>query len=184
MVFSSFCALVEKDSKKIVALSTMSQIGFCFLSIGSVILFFKILLFMQIGYLIFINMGQRNFRVQLQIFLSVVCLCGLLFTRGCSSKDFLLVFFYFISVFLTFCYCCRIIFLFRVAFSGFNYAGFSSKCNSLVFFFLCFEGFIMLMVIVLFSKLLYYSRNLWCFKWCEKVIYFVVFLLCKSYLIL
>nr|YP_009306214.1 NADH dehydrogenase subunit 5 [Dirofilaria sp. 'hongkongensis']AOP18689.1 NADH dehydrogenase subunit 5 [Dirofilaria sp. 'hongkongensis'] len=169
LVFSGFCALVENDAKKIVALSTMSQIGFCFLAIGSGLhylsyvhmishSFFKSLLFMQMGYLIYINMGQQDCRgysffnfcspvlVQLQVFLSVICLCGLLFTSGCCSKEyfmsrfyydsfgFFLVFFYFLGVFLTFCYCYRMLFLFRVGVSSFDYVGFSSK----LFYFSCF----------------------------------------------
>lgn len=174
IVFSGLCALVEQDAKKVVALSTMSQIGFCFLAIGSGLhyisfihiirhSFFKSLLFMQIGYLIYINCGNQDYRgysylgicapilVQLQVFVSVVCLCGLLFTSGCCSKEyfmsrfyyssfnFFLVFFYFFGVFLTFCYCYRMIYLFRVGCSFFDYVGFSSKlfyysCFLLVFF--------------------------------------------------
>nr|YP_007890916.1 NADH dehydrogenase subunit 5 [Spirocerca lupi]AGI51586.1 NADH dehydrogenase subunit 5 [Spirocerca lupi] len=174
MFFASCSALVEEDAKKIVALSTMSQMGFCFLAIGcgfhyvSYIhmishSFFKSLLFMQMGYLIFMNFGQQDYRgysyvgltgpvlVQLQVLLSVICLCGLLFTSGSCSKEyfmscfyyssfnFLLVFFYFIGIFLTFCYCYRMICLFYVGFSGFDFPGFSSKlfyysCFILVFF--------------------------------------------------
>nr|BAV82668.1 NADH dehydrogenase subunit 5 [Brugia pahangi] len=174
MVFSGFCALVEQDAKKVVALSTMSQIGFCFLAIGSGLhyvsfihmishSFFKSLLFMQIGYLIYINCGSQDYRgysylgvcapilVQLQVFVSVICLCGLLFTSGCCSKEyfmsrfyygsfnFFLVFFYFFGVFLTFCYCYRMMYLFRVGCFFFDYVGFSSKlfyysCFLLVFF--------------------------------------------------
>lgn len=169
MVFSGFCSLVEQDVKKIVALRTISQIGFCFLCIGSGLhyvsylhmvghSFFKSLLFMQVGYLIFINLGQQDFRcysiysfcspvlVQFQVFFSIVCLCGLLFTSGYSSKEyfmsrfyyssfgFFLVFLYFFGVFLTFCYCYRIFCLFRVSFSGLDYIGYSSK----LFYFSCF----------------------------------------------
>nr|WLV27616.1 NADH dehydrogenase subunit 5 [Mansonella ozzardi] len=174
MVVSGFCSLVEEDAKKIVALSTMSQIGFCFLAIGSGFhylsyihmishSFFKSLLFMQVGYLIFVNFGQQDYRsysfmglsapllVQLQIFFSVVCLCGLLFTSGCCSKEyfmsrfyygsfnFFLVFFYFLGVFFTFCYCYRMLYLFRVGGGVLDYVGFSSKlfyrsCFFLVFF--------------------------------------------------
>ncbi|EFO12952.1 NADH dehydrogenase subunit 5 [Loa loa] len=169
MFFSGFCALVEEDAKKIVALRTMSQIGFCFLAIGSGLhylsfvhmishSFFKRLLFMQMGYLIFINSGQQDYRgysffsfcapvlVQLQIFISVICLCGLLFTSGCCSKEYFisrfyydsfglfLVIFYFFGVFLTFCYCYRMLYLFRVGVSAFDYVGFSSK----LFYFSCF----------------------------------------------
>nr|YP_011001037.1 NADH dehydrogenase subunit 5 [Mastophorus muris]WPN85873.1 NADH dehydrogenase subunit 5 [Mastophorus muris] len=178
MFFASCCALVEEDAKKIVALSTMSQIGFCFLAMGCGLhyvsyihmishSFFKSLLFMQMGYLIFMNLGQQDYRgyslagfcapvlVQLQVFVSVVCLCGLLFTSGFCSKDyflsrfyygsfnFFLVVMYFLGVFLTFCYCYRILFLFSVGFIGCDCAGFFSKlfcCSGfiLVFFSVCF----------------------------------------------
>nr|YP_009127939.1 NADH dehydrogenase subunit 5 [Gongylonema pulchrum]AIY56393.1 NADH dehydrogenase subunit 5 [Gongylonema pulchrum] len=179
MVFASVCALVEEDAKKIVALSTMSQMGFCFLAIGCGLhyvsyihmishSFFKSLLFMQMGYLIFMNMGQQDYRgysffgfwgpvlVQLQIFISVVCLCGLLFTSGFCSKDyflsrvfygsfnFFLVLFYFLGVFLTYCYCYRMFYLFYVKFSGFDYSGFSSK----VFYF---SGFVLVFFSVVFT---------------------------------
>lgn len=169
VLFSGFCSLVEMDAKKIVALRTMSQIGFCFLSIGSGLhylsyvhmishSFFKSLLFMQIGYLIYYNFGQQDYRgysyfgfcapllVQLQVFLSVACLCGLLFTSGCISKEyfmsrfyygsfrFFLVVLYFFGIFLTFCYCYRMINLFSVGSSGFDYCSYSSK----LFYFSCF----------------------------------------------
>nr|YP_003734897.1 NADH dehydrogenase subunit 5 [Setaria digitata]ACZ44421.1 NADH dehydrogenase subunit 5 [Setaria digitata] len=173
MVFSGLCSLVEQDAKKIVALSTMSQIGFCFLSIGCGLhyvsyihmishSFFKSLLFVQMGYLNFINFGQQDYRgysffsfcapvlVQLQVFLSVVCLCGLLFTSGYCSKEyfmsrfyyssfgFFLVLFYFLGIFLTFCYCYRILYLFRVGCSSFDYVGFSSCLFYFSSFFLVF----------------------------------------------
>lgn len=174
IIISGFCSLIENDAKKIVALSTISQIGFCFLAIGSGFhylsyihiighSFFKSLLFMQIGYLIFVNFGNQNYRrysfisfcvpvlVQFQIFVSVICLCGLLFTSGCCRKEYfifrfyydsyniILVFFYFLGIFFTFCYCYRMICLFRVGFLIFDYVGFSSKlfyysCFFLVFF--------------------------------------------------
>lgn len=177
IVFSGLCALVEQDAKKVVALSTMSQIGFCFLAIGSGLhyisfihiirhSFFKSLLFMQIGYLIYINCGNQDYRgysylgicapilVQLQVFVSVVCLCGLLFTSGCCSKEyfmsrfyyssfnFFLVFFYFFGVFLTFCYCYRMIYLFRVGCSFLTMLVFLVSCFIILvfcwFFFLLF----------------------------------------------
>lgn len=179
MVFSGLCSLVEQDAKKIVALSTMSQIGFCFLAIGCGLhyvsfihiishSFFKSLLFIQMGYLIFINYGQQDYRgysffnfcapvlVQFQIFLSVVCLCGLLFTSGYCSKEYFmsrfyydsfglfLVFFYFLGVFLTFCYCYRILYLFRVGSSNFDYVGFSS-----VLFY--FSSFFLVLLSVIFT---------------------------------
>nr|YP_010332256.1 NADH dehydrogenase subunit 5 [Tetrameres grusi]UNY39755.1 NADH dehydrogenase subunit 5 [Tetrameres grusi] len=178
VVVSGCCALVESDCKKVVALSTMSQMGFCFLCIGCGLhyvsfvhmighSFFKSLLFMQVGYLIFVNFGQQDFRgysffgfcvpylVCLNIYLCVVCLCGLMYTSGYCSKEYfvscfycgsysvLLAFFYFFGVFLTFCYCYRMLFLFRVEFCNYGYVGFSSKlyylsCCFLVFFSVCF----------------------------------------------
>nr|BAV81424.1 NADH dehydrogenase subunit 5 [Litomosoides sigmodontis] len=169
VVFSGLCSLVEMDAKKIVALSTMSQIGFCFLCIGGGFhylsyvhmishSFFKSLLFMQMGYLIFFNFGQQDCRgyfflgvcapvlVQLQVFLSVLCLCGLLFTSGycskeyfmslfyCGSYSFFLVFFYFFGIFLTFCYCYRMLSLFYVGLCNYDFVGYSSK----FFYYSCF----------------------------------------------
>lgn len=145
--FSGFCAIVEQDAKKIVALSTISQIGFCFLTIGCGYhyisflhivghSFFKRLLFVQVGYLIYINCGQQDYRgfrsyylsapyfVLLQILISIFGLCGLLFSRGFVTKEYIIsrfyfdsfnlfvVFFYFIRIFFTFCYCQRMINLF------------------------------------------------------------------------
>ncbi|EJW69815.1 hypothetical protein WUBG_19275 [Wuchereria bancrofti] len=132
--------------KKIVALSTMSQIWFfVFLAIGSGFAFilsfihiirhflFKSLLFMQVGYLIFVNCGSQDYRgysylgicapilVQLQIFVSVVCLCGLLFTSGCCSKEYFMSRFYygsfnFFGFFSFFCF----LFLFIIV--GFSFS--------------------------------------------------------------
>ena len=66
-------ALFEKDFKKIVALSTLSQIGFCFFTIGVGFYFlayihllshafFKRCLFIQVGFIIFYLFGQQDFR--------------------------------------------------------------------------------------------------------------------------
>nr|YP_009162834.1 NADH dehydrogenase subunit 5 [Gnathostoma spinigerum]AKM22099.1 NADH dehydrogenase subunit 5 [Gnathostoma spinigerum] len=142
MVFSSFSALFEEDLKKVVALSTLSQMGFCMLTMGLGLVFvsfvhmvshalFKSCLFMQIGYLIHCSLGQQDgrcysnlcnvpFFVQLQLMVTLFCLCGLFFTSGAVSKDYILefmfnnaysVFFsllFFVSVFLTFCYSYRL----------------------------------------------------------------------------
>lgn len=140
--FSSILALFEEDMKKVVALSTLSQIGFLLFTLGLGLHFFSFLhlishalfkscLFLQIGYFIHINFGQQDGRfysnngglfmfVQLQLLLTLFCLCGLLFTSGIVSKDLILelfifncfyfffVIFFILSVFLTFCYSYRL----------------------------------------------------------------------------
>nr|WEB60579.1 NADH dehydrogenase subunit 5 [Ascaridia galli] len=142
MFFSSVSALLEEDMKKVVALSTLSQMGFCVLTVGlglsfvSLVhmvshAFFKSCLFMQVGFLIHNSFGQQDGRsysnlgnvpycIQLQLLVTLFCLCGLLFSSGAVSKDFILEFFYFnnfwfllslmffFSVFLTFCYSYRL----------------------------------------------------------------------------
>nr|YP_010878790.1 NADH dehydrogenase subunit 5 [Gnathostoma binucleatum]WHE41113.1 NADH dehydrogenase subunit 5 [Gnathostoma binucleatum] len=142
MVFSSLSALFEEDLKKVVALSTLSQMGFCMLTMGLGLVFvsfvhmvshalFKSCLFMQIGYLIHCSLGQQDGRyytnlcsvplfVQLQLMVTLFCLCGLFFTSGAVSKDYILEFMFsnvylmmfsllfFVSVFLTFCYSYRL----------------------------------------------------------------------------
>jgi NADH-ubiquinone oxidoreductase chain 5 len=109
---SGLLALVEKDMKKIVALRTLSQLGFLVLTLGlgapSLTLihllthaFFKSCLFIQIG--IFIHLSRslqdgRSYSRGLQLSYSSstilsVCLfrlCGILFTRGFVRKDLIL----------------------------------------------------------------------------------------------
>lgn len=140
--FSSVRALLEEDMKKVVALRTLSQMGFCVLTVGlglrfvSLVhmvshAFFKSCLFIQVGFLIHNSFGQQDGRnysnlgnvpycIQLQLLVTLFCLCGLLFSSGAVSKDFILEFFYFnnfwfllslmffFSVFLTFCYSYRL----------------------------------------------------------------------------
>nr|YP_008963966.1 NADH dehydrogenase subunit 5 [Hypodontus macropi]AGY95409.1 NADH dehydrogenase subunit 5 [Hypodontus macropi] len=142
MFFSSVTALVEEDMKKVVALSTLSQMGFSMLTLGlgmSFISFihlvshalFKSCLFMQIGYIIHSNYGQQDGRgygnngnlpmfMQLQLLVTLFCLCGLLFSSGMVSKDMILVIFFmnnycmflslmfFVSIFMTFGYSYRL----------------------------------------------------------------------------
>nr|AET08628.1 NADH dehydrogenase subunit 5 [Contracaecum osculatum] len=142
MFFSSVAALVEEDLKKVVALSTLSQMGFSMLTVGLGLGFisfihllshalFKSCLFMQIGYLIHCSFGQQDGRnysnlgnlphfIQLQLLVTLFCLCGLVFSSGAVSKDFILEFFFsnyfmvffsvmfFVSVFFTFGYSYRL----------------------------------------------------------------------------
>nr|UZP15734.1 NADH dehydrogenase subunit 5 [Contracaecum sp.] len=152
MFFSSVVALVEEDLKKVVALSTLSQMGFSMLTVGLGLGFvsfihllshalFKSCLFMQIGYLIHCSFGQQDGRnysnmgnlpsfIQLQLLVTLFCLCGLIFSSGAVSKDFILEFFFsnyfmvffglmfFVSVFLTFGYSYRLWKGFFMSFSG------------------------------------------------------------------
>lgn len=138
MFFSSVTALIEEDIKKVVALRTLSQIGFSIFTIGLGLSFisfihlvrhalFKSCLFIQIGYIIHSNYGQQDGRgygyngglpifIQLQLIVTLFCLCGLIFSSGIVRKDIILEMFFlnnyisfirlmfFISVFLTFGY--------------------------------------------------------------------------------
>ena len=142
ILFSRISALVEEDLKKVVALSTLSQIGFSILTLGLGLSFisllhllrhalFKRCLFIQVGYIIHRSFGQQDGRgyrnignfpkfIQIQLLITLFCLCGLFFSRGAVSKDFILElcfsnFFimifsliFFISVFLTFFYSYRL----------------------------------------------------------------------------
>nr|YP_009162020.1 NADH dehydrogenase subunit 5 [Litoditis aff. marina PmIV]AKS28870.1 NADH dehydrogenase subunit 5 [Litoditis aff. marina PmIV] len=151
MFFSSVTALVEEDLKKVVALSTLSQMGFSMVTLGLGLSFisfihlishalFKSCLFMQVGYIIHCSFGQQDGRnysnngnlpnfIQLQLLVTLFCLCGLIFSSGAVSKDFILEFFFsnsymiffslmfFVSVFLTFGYSYR---LWKSFFLSFN----------------------------------------------------------------
>nr|UDL72598.1 NADH dehydrogenase subunit 5 [Paramacropostrongylus typicus] len=151
MFFSSVAALVEEDMKKVVALSTLSQMGFSMMTLGlgmSFISFihlvshalFKSCLFMQIGYIIHSSYGQQDGRgygnngnlpmfMQLQLLVTLFCLCGLVFSSGMVSKDMILEMFFmnsyymflsllfFISIFLTFGYSYRLWKSFFLSFS-------------------------------------------------------------------
>lgn len=140
--FSRVAALVEEDLKKVVALRTLSQMGFSIFTVGLGLSFvsfihllrhalFKSCLFMQVGYLIHCSLGQQDGRnysnlgnlpsfIQLQLLVTLFCLCGLIFSSGAVSKDFILEFFFsnfftsffacmfFSAVFLTFGYSYRL----------------------------------------------------------------------------
>nr|YP_001700364.2 NADH dehydrogenase subunit 5 [Haemonchus contortus]ABY64771.2 NADH dehydrogenase subunit 5 [Haemonchus contortus] len=142
MFFSSVTALVEEDMKKVVALSTLSQMGFSMMTLGLGLSFvslvhlmshalFKSCLFMQVGYVIHSSFGQQDGRnygyngmlplfVQLQLLVTLFCLCGLMFSSGMVSKDLVLEMFFsnsevmifsimiFVSIFLTFGYSYRL----------------------------------------------------------------------------
>lgn len=114
MLFARVCALYDPDFKKVIALRTLSQLGFLMLSLGLGNVFisffhlirhacFKRCLFMQIGFImhrfysqqdrrIYNRSGSISYVVQVQTLLCLVCLSGLLFTRGFVRKDFILEF--------------------------------------------------------------------------------------------
>lgn len=149
--FSRVTALVEEDLKKVVALRTLSQIGFSMVTLGLGLRFisfihlvshalFKSCLFIQVGYIIHCSFGQqdgRNYRnngnlpsfIQIQLIVTLFCLCGLIFSSGAVRKDFILEIFFlnnyivpfriifFISVYLTFGYSYR---LWKSFFLSFN----------------------------------------------------------------
>lgn len=142
MLFASICALYDPDFKKVIALSTLSQLGFLMLSLGLGNVFisffhlirhacFKSCLFMQIGFMMhsfyrqqdrrmYNRSGAVRYVVQVQTLLCLICLSGLLFTRGFVRKDFILEFMFssresfflgclfFICVFLTMLYRLRL----------------------------------------------------------------------------
>lgn len=116
MFFSRVCAVFECDLKKIVALRTLSQMGFSMMTLGMGYYFvsllhlvghalFKSCLFMQVGFYIHSCFGQQDVRgcgglgrsfffVHLQMVVTLFCLCGLFFTRGFVTKDIILFFFF------------------------------------------------------------------------------------------
>lgn len=107
LIFSGLAALVEEDFKKLVALRTLSQISFCILALSSGAIhasyfhlvghaFIKRCLFLRVGYLIYVSLGQQDFRgclspvsssVSLLLSSMLLSLCGLLFSSVSLSKD-------------------------------------------------------------------------------------------------
>jgi NADH-ubiquinone oxidoreductase chain 5 len=161
--FSSLTAVVEEDIKKVVALSTLSQIGFSILTLGlGYYLFslvhllshalFKSCLFIQVGYLIHCSFGQQDGRyynnlkfipyfIQIQLLITLFCLCGLFFYRGLVRKDLILEYFYsnnwylivvllfFSTIYLTFFYSYR---LFKIFFLNFSFSFFHFSSSILI----------------------------------------------------
>lgn len=104
----------EVDIKKVVALSTLSQvrimilalgIGFKFLALYHLLVhaFFKALMFMCVGSMIFMSGGSQDIRFfsgllkkaplsRTWFLISVICLCGLPFMSGFYSKDIIVEF--------------------------------------------------------------------------------------------
>nr|YP_009692094.1 NADH dehydrogenase subunit 5 [Hypsauchenia hardwickii]QEG98427.1 NADH dehydrogenase subunit 5 [Hypsauchenia hardwickii] len=112
MIFSSFCANFEFDLKKIIAFSTLSQLGLMMMSIFSNLVdfslfhllthaMFKSLLFLCSGIFIFYYLDNQDIRYMggcckfLPICtccfnISSMCLCGIPFLAGFYSKDLII----------------------------------------------------------------------------------------------
>lgn len=111
MLIASLIALAEKDIKKIIALSTLSQLGFIITSLGLNFLniaffhlithaYFKSCMFVQVGGIILLNdtsqegrsYSRRNNRIILtSLGISCLSLCGFPLLRGFISKDLILI---------------------------------------------------------------------------------------------
>nr|YP_010286274.1 NADH dehydrogenase subunit 5 [Aphelenchoides medicagus]UKS08877.1 NADH dehydrogenase subunit 5 [Aphelenchoides medicagus] len=188
LFFSSFMALLEQDMKKVVALSTLSQMGFSSLVLGLTLNFFclfhllshalfKSCLFIQIGFLIYKSLGQQDgrfymklkfssFFLQFQILLTLFCLCGLFFSSGLVSKDFILEYFFslnlsfffllmfFFSVFFTFLYSFR---LWSCLFSFSLSSMFYFSSSKLFYFISCFLVYFSIFLIWFLNKNMVFS---------------------------
>jgi NADH:ubiquinone oxidoreductase subunit 5 (subunit L)/multisubunit Na+/H+ antiporter MnhA subunit len=112
MFYSGVFSLVERDLKKLVALSTLNQLAFIIvsLSLGLKILrffhlvthaFFKSLLFINVGGVLHLNFSTQDYRqhsnggrysplILFRTILSLIRLIGLVFSTGFFSKDMIL----------------------------------------------------------------------------------------------
>jgi len=112
LVLASIAALIEADGKKVVALSTLRQLGLIFiaLSLGnSLICLFHLLmhafakanLFLIVGNFLHMRFSQQDYRqlssgvergtIFLIIFVRVFSLRGIIYSRGFFSKDSILL---------------------------------------------------------------------------------------------
>lgn len=109
---AGLAAFFESDFKKIIALSTLSQLGIIMTGLGlgqrtlcfihlNIHASYKALLFMAVGILIHGTYGSQGFRklgtlvassslVGVRLLLACVSMCGLVFTSGWVSKDTIL----------------------------------------------------------------------------------------------
>jgi len=156
----------------VVALRTLSQMGLSITTLGMGVPFialvhllrhalFKSCLFIQVGYLIHCSFGQQDGRfyrsltfvpvfVQLQLLITLFCLCGLIFFRGLISKDLILEYFFsnlwlfgvggifLFTIYMTFFYRYR---LWKSLFLRFN-SSFYGFSNRILINFTSFFGFV------------------------------------------
>jgi NADH-quinone oxidoreductase subunit L len=112
-LYAASCALAQRDIKRLLAYSTMSQVGYMFLAVGAGAVsgamfhllthaFFKALLFMAAGGAIHLAAGEQNlFRmgglarqspaVFWPMLAGILCLAGVPLTGGFFSKDAILL---------------------------------------------------------------------------------------------
>lgn len=112
-LYAASCALAQRELKRLLAYSTMSQVGLMFLAVGAGTVsgamfhllthaFFKALLFMAAGAIIHLTAGEQNLfrlgglarRAPMVFWLllaGVVCLAGVPLTGGFFSKESLLL---------------------------------------------------------------------------------------------
>lgn len=112
LLLASIAALIEVDGKKVVALSTLRQLGLIFmaLSLGNRLIclfhllihaFAKANLFLIVGNFLHMRFSQQDYRqlssgmergtIFLVMFVSVLRLRGIIFSRGFFSKDSILL---------------------------------------------------------------------------------------------
>lgn len=109
LIFGSLSAILEKSIKKVVAYSTLSQMGLACIVYGFGLFnfgflnlishgFAKSLLFIQVGYMIHLKMNQQEMRkwsnssnseglLRIQLICTLISLCGTSFLRGILSKE-------------------------------------------------------------------------------------------------
>jgi len=143
LILASIAALMEVDEKKVVALSTLRQLGLIFMAISlgnRLICLFHLLihafakanLFLIVGNFLHIRFSQQDYRqlssgvergtIFIVMFVSILRLRGVIFSRGFFSKDSILIGEFslmrsFLSwmiliriISLTFAYCLKLIF--------------------------------------------------------------------------
>lgn len=112
LLLASIAALIEVDGKKVVALSTLRQLGLIFmaLSLGNRLIclfhllihaFAKANLFLIVGNFLHMRFSQQDYRqlstgvegstIFLIMFVSILSLSGIIFSRGFFSKDSILL---------------------------------------------------------------------------------------------
>merc|ERR1711902_237841 len=138
IIMSGITAIIEIDIKKIIALSTLSQLGIIIiiLGLGNPILsffhlishaFFKAILFICAGIIIHnikdyqdirkigFSFNNLNYSISI-IIIANISLCGLPFLRGFYSKNLIIFFFLIIGTILTVLYSCRLNLLISINF--------------------------------------------------------------------
>jgi NADH:ubiquinone oxidoreductase subunit 5 (subunit L)/multisubunit Na+/H+ antiporter MnhA subunit len=199
IIFSGILRIVEKDLKKIIALRTLSQIGFCFLIFNLNFFlfplihlishaFFKSNLFIQSGFLMYLNFNEQNKNKILNInkifylrfYLILLILIGLIFNRRIIRKDFLLelifnfnLFFFniiiiFITIIFSFIYCFILINIIK----NNNYKLIYLNYKIIIYF-----SFFRIIFCLNLSFLIYYWINYLTFNLFEELSFILIYLI-------